>query len=173
MSEEPTSETTADQALDRRRRPLGLEMRGLDDYMRLAEVLARSELVPPRPTAASRRTSSSRWAWAASSGCRPSRRFRAYTSSGPAAPVRGSGARARARLGRAGEPEVEGTDTEATCTATRRGQGPMAITFTFEDARKMGLTRNAAYTSQPGWMLQTRAIGRVLHRLFSDSCARA
>jgi hypothetical protein len=42
------------------------------------------------------------------------------------------------------------------------------ITFTMDDARKLGLTRNATWTSQPGWMLQCRAIGRALHRLFPD-----
>jgi hypothetical protein len=65
--------------------------------------------------------------------------------------------------------EVTGTDQTATATAARFGQGQGSETFTMEDARRMGLAgRNQAYQTQAAWMLQTRAIGRVLHRLFPD-----
>jgi hypothetical protein len=65
---------------------------------------------------------------------------------------------------------VEGSETEATATMKRRGvTEPIVQRFTFEQATKLGLvTRSPAWSQQRQWMLETRATGRVLHRLFPD-----
>jgi hypothetical protein len=63
---------------------------------------------------------------------------------------------------------VQGDETQATATATRQGGETMTTTFTMTQAQRMNLTRNPSWTSQGAWMLETRAIGRVLHRLFPD-----
>jgi hypothetical protein len=64
---------------------------------------------------------------------------------------------------------VESTDTEASATVQRRGVAePVSIRFTLEDAKKLGLTANPSWAKQARWMLEMRATGRVLHRLFPD-----
>lgn len=157
-----------DRVLGQRQRPAGLEMRGLDDYLRLAEVLAKSEIVP---TAYRGKPADIVVAMGmgAELGLSPFNALMSiYVVQGrPSLYVEAAIAIVRAS-GELEALEVEGTDERATCRTARRGQGEVTLTFTMEDAKKLGLTRNATWASQPGWMLQCRAIGRALHRLFPD-----
>jgi len=156
-------------ALVRQKRPVGLEVRGLDEYMRLADVMAHSELVP----AAYRGKPADillAMGMGAELGFGPMQSLQAiYVVGGrPSLYVEAAIAVVRA----SGELEslrVEGTDEEATAAATRRGQGTMSVTFSFREAERLGLVKSGGpWHTQRGWMLQTRAIGRVLHRLFPD-----
>jgi hypothetical protein len=64
--------------------------------------------------------------------------------------------------------EVHSDESQATATVTRVGGETMSATFTFDQAQRMNLTRNPSWQAQRTWMLETRALGRVLHRLFPD-----
>jgi hypothetical protein len=64
--------------------------------------------------------------------------------------------------------EVHSDESQATATVRRVGGETMSATFTFDQAQRMNLTRNPSWQAQRTWMLETRALGRVLHRLFPD-----
>jgi hypothetical protein len=64
--------------------------------------------------------------------------------------------------------EVQSDESQATATVRRVGGETMSATFTFDQAQRMNLTRNPSWQAQRTWMLETRALGRVLHRLFPD-----
>jgi hypothetical protein len=142
-------------------------MKGLDDYLRLAEVLAKSELVPqsyrgkPADIVVA-------MGMGAELGLSPFNALQAlYVIGGkPNLYVEAAIAIVRAS-GELERLDVEGTEEQATCVASRRGQGEVTITFTLRDAQRLGL-KGGSWISQPGWMLQCRAIGRALHRLFPD-----
>jgi hypothetical protein len=65
--------------------------------------------------------------------------------------------------------KTDANDEEAVCVMRRRGVAePLEIRFTFQEATSLQLTRNQNWSTQRRWMLETRAIGRALHRLFPD-----
>jgi hypothetical protein len=57
---------------------------------------------------------------------------------------------------------------QATATVRRKGGEEHSLTFTFDQAQRMGLTRNPSWQSQREWMLGKRALGRVLNLAFPD-----
>jgi hypothetical protein len=59
-------------------------------------------------------------------------------------------------------------DTRATATVRRKGGEEQSVTFTFDQAQRMGLTRNPSWQSQREWMLGKRALGRALNLAFPD-----
>ena len=150
-------------------RPLGLCPQSLDEALRLAEIMAKSDIVP-KDYIGKPGNILVAIQWGAEIGLAPLQAMShiAVINGRPAlwgdallAIVRGSGLLASF------EEEI-GADS-ATCTAQRRGEAPISRTFSREDAKQAGLLGKAGPWSQyPRRMMQMRARAWVLRDLFPD-----
>lgn len=150
-------------------RPLGLCPQSLDEALRLAEIMAQSDIVP-KDFIGKPGNILVAIQWGAEIGMAPLQAMShiAVINGRPAlwgdallAIVRGSGLLASFE-------EQIGADS-ATCTAQRRGEAPISRTFSREDAKQAGLLGKAGpWTQYPKRMLQMRARAWVLRDLFPD-----
>ena len=150
-------------------RPLGLCPQSLDEALRLAEIMAKSDIVP-KDYIGKPGNILVAIQWGAEIGLAPLQAMShiAVINGRPAlwgdallAIVRGSGLLASFE-------EDIGADS-ATCTAQRRGEAPISRTFSREDAKQAGLLGKAGPWSQyPRRMMQMRARAWVLRDLFPD-----
>lgn len=66
---------------------------------------------------------------------------------------------------------VERTDTKCTYETKRKGHPEATrLSFTIEDARKMGLADQANYKKQPADMLDARCLSRICRKVYPDLC---
>ena len=150
-------------------RPLGLCPQSLDEALRLAEIMAKSDIVP-KDFIGKPGNILVAIQWGAEIGLAPLQAMShiAVINGRPAlwgdallAIVRGSGLLASFD-------EEIGAD-RATCTAQRRGEAPISRTFSREDAKQAGLLGKPGPWSQyPRRMMQMRARAWVLRDLFPD-----
>lgn len=150
-------------------RPLGLCPQSLDEALRLAEIMAKSDIVP-KDYIGKPGNILVAIQWGAEIGLAPLQAMShiAVINGRPAlwgdallAIVRGSGLLASFD-------EEIGAD-RATCTAQRRGEAPISRTFSREDAKQAGLLgKPGPWTQYPRRMLQMRARAWVLRDLFPD-----
>ena len=148
---------------------LGLCPQSLDEALRLAEIMAKSDIVP-KDYIGKPGNILVAIQWGAEIGLAPLQAMShiAVINGRPAlwgdallAIVRGSGLLASFE-------EDIGADS-ATCTAQRRGEAPISRTFNREDAKQAGLLGKAGPWSQyPRRMMQMRARAWVLRDLFPD-----
>ena len=148
---------------------LGLCPQSLDEALRLAEIMAKSDIVP-KDYIGKPGNILVAIQWGAEIGLAPLQAMShiAVINGRPAlwgdallAIVRGSGLLASFE-------EDIGADS-ATCTAQRRGEAPISRTFSREDAKQAGLLGKAGPWSQyPRRMMQMRARAWVLRDLFPD-----
>ena len=150
-------------------RPMGLTPRNLDEALRLADLLAQSDIVPkdyigkPGNVLVAMQ-------WGAEIGLAPLQAMShiAVINGRPSlwgdallAIVRGSGLLADFT-------EELGEDC-VTCTATRRGERTISRSFSRDDAKQAGLLGKAGpWTQYPRRMMQMRARAWVLRDLFPD-----
>lgn len=150
-------------------RPLGLTPRNIDEALRLADLLAQSDIVPkdyigkPGNVLVAMQ-------WGAEIGLAPLQAMShiAVINGRPSlwgdallAIVRGSGLLADFT-------EELGEDC-VTCTATRRGERTISRSFSRDDAKQAGLLGKAGpWTQYPRRMMQMRARAWVLRDLFPD-----
>ena len=150
-------------------RQVGLCPQSLDEALRLAEIMAKADIVP-KDYIGKPGNILVAIQWGAEIGLAPLQAMShiAVINGRPAlwgdallAIVRGSGLLASF------EEEI-GADS-ATCTAQRRGEAPISRTFSREDAKQAGLLGKAGPWSQyPRRMMQMRARAWVLRDLFPD-----
>lgn len=150
-------------------RPLGLCPQSLDEALRLAEIMAKSDIVP-KDFIGKPGNILVAIQWGAEIGLAPLQAMShiAVINGRPAlwgdallAIVRGSGLLASFD-------EEIGAD-RATCTAQRRGEAPISRTFSREDAKQAGLLgKPGPWTQYPRRMMQMRARAWVLRDLFPD-----
>ena len=150
-------------------RQVGLCPQSLDEALRLAEIMAKSDIVP-KDYIGKPGNILVAIQWGAEIGLAPLQAMShiAVINGRPAlwgdallAIVRGSGLLASFD-------EEIGAD-RATCTAQRRGEAPISRTFSREDAKQAGLLGKAGpWTQYPRRMMQMRARAWVLRDLFPD-----
>ncbi len=150
-------------------RQVGLCPQSLDEALRLAEIMAKSDIVP-KDYIGKPGNILVAIQWGAEIGLAPLQAMShiAVINGRPAlwgdallAIVRGSGLLASFE-------EDIGAES-ATCTAQRRGEAPISRTFSREDAKQAGLLGKAGPWSQyPRRMMQMRARAWVLRDLFPD-----
>lgn len=73
------------------------------------------------------------------------------------------------RTGQLEDLKIEATDEGATVTVKRKGQSPYTETFTFADAKKLGLDSKDNYRKQPKTMLKWRAVAAAFRVVFPDA----
>lgn len=148
---------------------IGLTPQNIDEALRLADMMAKSSIVP-KDYQGNPGNILVAIQWGAEVGLPPLQAMQniAVINGRPAiwgdavlAIVRGSG------LLESITEEI--TETGATCTVQRRGEPPTVRTFTVEDAKRAGLLgKQGPWTQYPKRMLQMRARAWALRDVFPD-----
>lgn len=148
---------------------IGLTPQNIDEALRLADVMAKSSIVP-REYQGNPGNILVAIQWGAEIGLPPLQAMQniAVINGRPA--IWGDAVLAIVRASGLLESITEDiTDTCATCTVQRRGELPTARTFTLEDAKKAGLLgKQGPWSQYQRRMLQMRARAWALRDVFPD-----